>query len=133
MRLHIARVCKTKGSHGGWILIEMMTALVILGILMFGMLKTQQQIQKFNAVQLARTRCIAAAQAELDSIAATGRGITDSQRARLWPGIRLELEQSPGQCQWTGLRLLRVTAVGKAKGPQVTVELARYVAVRQEQ
>ena len=128
MRLHITRACKTKRSCGGWILIDMMTALVIMGVLMVGLAKTQQQIQKFNAVQLGRMRCIAAAQAELDSMAATGRAITESELARLWPGIRLEVEQSPGEAEWTGLRLLKVTAVGKAKGPEVKVELTRYIS-----
>ena len=127
MKSPIARACKTRQSCGGWILIEMMTSLVILGILMFALIKTQQQIQMFNAVQLARMRCIAAAQAQLDSIAVTDGPIAADELARLWPGIRMEVEQSAGEGQWTGLRLLKVTAVGKAKGPEVEVELTRYV------
>ena len=127
MRSPITRAYKTRQSCGGWILIEMMTALIILGILMFALIKTQVQIQKFNAVQLARMRCTAAAQAQLDSIAVTGRPIAAEELARIWPGVRLEVEQSAGEAEWAGLRLLKVTAVGKAKGPEVTVELARYM------
>ena len=109
-------------------MIEMMVALGILGILVVGLAQTQYQVQRFNAVQLARMRCIAAAQAQLDSIAVTGGPIAADELARLWPDIRLEVEQSAGEGQWTGLRLLKVTAVGKAKGPEVEVELTRYVA-----
>ena len=133
MPLRLAQANRIHTSCAGSILLETMTALAIVGILVFALVKTQQQTQRFNAVQLARMRCIAAAQAELDSIAATGRGITESRCAQLWPGIRLAVEKSPGQGQWTGLTLLKVTAVGSAKGPPATVELTRYVPARQEQ
>ena len=108
-------------------MIEMMVALGILGILVVGLAQTQYQVQRFNAVQLARMRCIAAAQAQLDSIAATGQPIADAETERLWPGIRAEVQQLPGQGEWTGLTLVKVTASGSAKGPEVKVELARYV------
>ena len=114
-------------------MIEMMVALAILGILTVGLAQTQYQIQRFNAAQLARKRCIAAAQAQLDSIAATGQAITDAEVERLWPGIKAVVQQSPGQGEWSGLKLVEVTASGSAKGPEVKVELARYVTTKEDQ
>ena len=113
-------------------MIEMMVALGILGILVVGLARTQYEVQRFNAVQLARMRCIAAAQAQLDSISATGQPIAADELARLWPGVRTVVEESPGQGEWTGLTLVKVTASGSAKGPEVELELARYVAVKEE-
>ena len=112
---------------GGWLMIEMMVALAILGILAVGLAQTQYHLGRFNAVQLARMRCIAAAQAQLDSISATGQPIADNELARLWPGVRTVVDESPGQGDWTGLTMVKVTASGSAKGPEVKLELARYV------
>ena len=130
MRLHIRKISGAKRSRDGWIMIEMMVALIILGILLVALGRIQYQIQRFNAVQLARMRCIAAAQAELDSITARGEGIDDAELARLWPDVRLEVEQSDGEADWTGLKLVKVSAVGKSNGPEVRVELTRYVGVK---
>ena len=130
MRWHIKKTPGAKRSCGGWIMIEMIVTLIILGMLVVALAQIQYQIQRFNGVQLARMRCIAAAQAELDSITARGQGIDDAELARLWPSVRLEVEQSAGEADWTGLKLLKVTAVGKSNGPEVRVELARYVGVK---
>ncbi len=114
-------------------IIEIIFALVILGMLVVGLAQTQYLVQKFNAIQLARMRCVAAGQAQLDSIAATGRPIADAELKRLWPGIRMAVEQLPGQGEWTGLTLVKVTTSRTAKGPEVKVQLARYLAAKKEQ
>ena len=119
--------------HGGWMIIEMMVALGILTMLVVGLAQTQYLVQKFNAIQLARMRCVAAGQAQLDSIAATGRPIADAELKRLWPGIRAVVEQFPGEEEWTGLTLVKVTTSRTAKGPEVKVQLARYLAAKEEQ
>ena len=121
-----------KRSRGGWIMIETMTTLIILGILVVALARIQYQIQRFNEVQLARMRCVAAAQGQLDSIAARGQGINDGELARLWPGVRLEVKQSAGQAEWAGLKLIEVSAgtVGQGDRPKVTVQLARYVKAK---
>ncbi len=120
------------GQRGGWIMIELMVAVSILGILLTALGQIQYQLTKFNAIQWTRTRCITAGQGQLDSIAARGHPIADEEVERLWPGIQVQVERSPGQGDWQGLTLVTVTASGQAKGKEVEVELARYVAERKE-
>ena len=118
--------------RGGWIMIELVVALGILGILLTALGRIQYQIGKFNAVQWTKMRCITAGQAQLDSMAARGELIGDRELERLWPGIRVEVDQSAGQGDWQGLTLVRARAGGKVKGKEVKVELARYIAGRKE-
>ena len=132
MKSCIAGSCPNERSRGGAILIEMTAALAILGIVMFALTRTQAQIQQLNAIQLAKMRCIAAGQAQLDSIAATGEPIAADEVARLWPEVSLEVSESAGEGEWTGLKLIKVRAVGKANGLEVKVELARYIDRKQE-
>ncbi len=127
---------KARGSggkpRGGWIMIELVVALGILGILLTALGQIQYQLTKFNAIQWTRMRCITAGQGQLDSIAAGGRPIADEEVERLWPGIQVQVQRSPGQGDWQGLTLVTVTASGKAQGREVKVELARYISERKE-
>ena len=82
---------------------------------------------KFNRYQLVRLQCIAAAQAELDSITATGKPIPDEDFKRLWPKLEVNLESSVGANQWQGLSLVEVTTKGMSYNKEVKVKLARYV------
>ena len=118
--------------RGGWILIELVVAVALLGILVMALGQIQYQLTKFNAIQWTRMRCITAGQGQLDSIAAGGRPIADEEVERLWPGIQVQVERSAGQGDWQGLTLVTVTASGKAQGKEVKVELTRYIAQRKE-
>ena len=118
--------------RGGWIMIELVVAVGILGILLTALGQIQYQLTRLNALQWTRMRCITAGQAQLDSIAARGSPIADEEVERLWPGIHVQVEQAPGQGDWQGLTLLTVTASGKAQGQEVKVELARYISERKE-
>ena len=118
--------------RGGWIMIELVVALGILGILLMALGQIQYQLTKFNAIQWTRMRCITAGQGQLDSIAAGDRPIADKEVERLWPGIQVQVERAPGQGDWQGLTLVTVTASGQAKGKEVKVELARYISERKE-
>jgi hypothetical protein len=83
---------------------------------------------KFNRYQLVRQRCIAAAQAQLDSLSVTGKPIPQEDVMRLWPGLTVSVHESRGTGQWQGTRLARVTAAGTSFRKEVTVSLSRYIS-----
>jgi type II secretory pathway pseudopilin PulG len=114
-------------KRGGFMLTEMMVAATILGILLVVLALSLNGFAKFNRYQLVRQQCIAAAQAELDSITATGKPIRDEDFERLWPKLTISIKSSPGTGQWQGLKLIEVTANGKSYRKEVKVQLARYV------
>ncbi len=126
---------RTRGRQRprGWIMIELLVALGILGILLAALGRIQYQLGTFNAVQWTKIRCITAGQGQLDSMASRGELIGDRELERLWPGIRVEVSQSAGQGDWQGLTLVMVKAGGTVKGREVKVELARYMARRKEE
>ena len=117
------------GIHrsGGWVLVEAIVSLSLLGIVAGILAITQNEAGRFNAAQLARQRCVAAAQAQLDSISADGKELPPDEVSRLWPGLKTQVTRSPGQGQWQGLTLVRVQADGTARDRPVSVKLARYV------
>lgn len=110
----------------GWMLIEVLTAIAVLGVLMSALAISLNSFSRFNHYQLTRQRCIAAAQAQLESIAVTGHTLSAEEIERGWPGITLSVRREDGLGDWEGLELIRVTAQGKAAGKDVKVELARY-------
>ena len=126
------RASSNRCPRGGWILIELVVAVGILGILLTALGQIQYQLTKLNALQWTKARCVTAGQGQLDSIAATGSPIAKDELERLWPGIKLQIQRSPGQGDWQGLTLLSVTAIGQTKGKEVKVELARYIAQQKE-
>ena len=79
------------GKPGGWLLTEMLVAIAIFAALIATLAVAQRSSAKLNKRLLAHQRCLAAAQAQLDSIAATGLPISDENLQRLWPGIEVEL------------------------------------------
>jgi Tfp pilus assembly protein PilE len=120
-------VSDKKEKRGGFMLTEMMVAATILGILLVVLALSLNGFAKFNRYQLVRQRCIAAAQAELDSITATGTPIGDEDFKRLWPKLTISIKSSPGTGQWHGMKLVEVTANGKSYRKEVKVQLARYI------
>ena len=116
-----------KRKYSGFFLTEIIVASGILGILLVGLAMSMFGFAKFNRYQLVRLQCIAAAQAELDSITATGKPIPDEDFKRLWPKLEVNLESSVGANQWQGLSLVEVTTKGMSYNKEVKVKLARYV------
>lgn len=116
-----------KRKYSGFFLTEIIVASGILGILLVGLAMSMFGFAKFNRYQLVRQQCIAAAQAELDSITATGKPIPDEDFKRLWPKLEVNLESSVGANQWQGLSLVEVTTKGMSYNKEVKVKLARYV------
>jgi len=111
----------------GFLLTEIIIALSILGMLLAGLIFSLHGFAKFNRYQLVRQQCIAAAQAELDSIAATGQPIPDEDFGRLWPRITVAIKHTPGAGQWQGTQRVEVKASGKNFRKQVSIQLSRYI------
>ena len=93
-----------------------------------------EQTGAANRRLLARQNCIAAAEAQLDSLAATGRPLPKGQAAELWPAVTFTIQREAGEGRWKGMDLLTVTAAAEvdpvadagAAAP-VRVRLTRYV------
>ncbi len=112
--------------YEGFLLTEMTVSMTILGILLAGLALSLHGFAKFNRYQLVRQQCIAAAQAELESMAATGRPIPDENFDRLWSNLNISIKKSPGIGQWSAMELVEVTAVGKSFRKEVKIQLSRY-------
>ena len=112
--------------HEGFLLTEITVAIAILGILVAALALSLHGFARFNRYQLVRQQCIAAAQAELESMAATGEPVPDEDFARLWPKLSVSIEKSPGTGQWLSMELVEITAVGRSFDKEVTIQLSRY-------
>jgi type II secretory pathway pseudopilin PulG len=114
-------------KYGGFFITEIIVALSILAILLVGLALSLYGFAKFNRYQLIRQQCIAAAQAELDSITTTGKPIPDEDFKRLWPKLDVNIKSSAGTGQWQAMTLVEVTTNGMSYNKTVKVKLARYV------
>jgi len=112
--------------YEGFLLTELTVSMTILGILVAGLALSLHGFAKFNRYQLVRQQCITAAQAQLESMAATGEPVPDEDFDRLWPNLSVSIEESPGIGQWSSMELVEVTAVGKSFRKEVTIQLSRY-------
>ena len=118
-------------KYSGFLFTDLVVGLTVLGILMAGLALSLHGFAKFNHYQLLRQHCIAAAQAEIDSIATTGRPIRDEVLKRLWPRVSVSIQQSAGTGQWEGMKLVKVSASGKSFRKEVKVRLSRYILEEQ--
>lgn len=116
-------------KHKGYLLIEIIVSIAILGVLILAFTMSLNGFARFNRVQLVKQQCTAAAQAQIDSIAATGKPIPDEDFQRLWPKLSVSIKQSNGTGQWQGLNLVEVEASGMGFSQPVKVQLSRYMAV----
>ena len=116
--------------RSGWMLTETITATAILMILVLTLNYTLNGLRKFNDYQQVRRRCVAAAQAQLDSIVATDRQLTDEEIERLWPGLTVEVAREAGDGGWQRLQRIQVIARGQSIRRNVSVELSRYATHR---
>jgi type II secretory pathway pseudopilin PulG len=117
-------------KHDGFLMAELTIALTVLGILLVCFALSLQAFAQFNSYQLVRQRCIAAAQAELDSIAATGNSIPAEDFQRLWPRLNVSIKKSLGTGQWEGMELVKVTTKGKSFRNEINIQLSRYVLAK---
>ena len=117
-------------SRRGFMLAELIVALSILGLLMAGVAVTLYGVGRFNRLLWCRQQCQAAAQAQLDSLAATGRTLDPNAVSALWPRLKTETEVRPGRGLWQGLDLVKVTASVPTGNHVVRVTLSRYEETR---
>ncbi len=117
--------------HEGFLLTEMVVSMTILGMVLAGLALSLYGFAKFNHYQLVRQKCIAAAQAQLESIAVTGGPIPEQDFAGLWSNISVSTEKSPGNGQWSSMELVEATAVGRSFRKEIKIQLSRYLPVRQ--
>ncbi|MFA5293803.1 MAG: type II secretion system protein [Phycisphaerae bacterium] len=122
----------SRKRHNGILLTEMIVTLAVLGIILACMALAMKTFKDFNQYQLVRQKCIAAAQAQLDSIAVTGKPIGEENIKRLWPKMKTEIRRTDGSGQWEGLKLIRVKATAKDMRKDISVELARYLSPQGE-
>jgi type II secretory pathway pseudopilin PulG len=115
------------GRYGGFFFAEIIIALSVMGLLLAGLAMSLYGFAKFNRYQLVRQQCIAAAQAQLDSIAVTGEPIREEDLSRLWPNLSISIKKSPGAGQWLGMELVEVTAIGRSFRKEVKIGLSRYM------
>ncbi|HUT47470.1 MAG TPA: hypothetical protein VMX36_14410 [Sedimentisphaerales bacterium] len=119
---------RKKRRYGGFLFAEIAVSLTVMAMLLAGLALSLNGIAKFNHYQLIRQQCIAAAQAELDSLTATGKPIEDEDFSRIWPQLIVSIEKSAGQGQWQASQLVKVITSGKYLRKQVTIELSRYIS-----
>jgi type II secretory pathway pseudopilin PulG len=114
-------------QYSGFFITEIGVASALLAILLVGLALSLHGFAKFNRYQLVRQQCIAAAQAELDSIGTTGKPIPEDDFKRLWPKLSINIRKSAGTGQWQGTTLIEITASGKSYSKDVAVQLSRYI------
>lgn len=116
-------------NRKGWITVEMMSVLGILLLIGGGLAMLLRTTGRYNAEQMARMRCLAAAQAQLDNLVVTGQGLRDEEVQRLWPGVTLQVERADGAGDWQGLNRIEVIATRGLRSSRrtVRVRLVRYV------
>ncbi len=114
----------------GIFITEIIMSLTVLGMLIFVLVISLHGLAKFNLYQLVRMQCTAAAQAQLDSIAATGQPVSDEEFKRLWPKLDVSVEQTQGEVQWSGLKLIKVETKGMSYNTPVKISLSKYMELR---
>ncbi|MBN1818471.1 MAG: hypothetical protein JW828_14005 [Sedimentisphaerales bacterium] len=111
-----------------------MEILITIGLILLisaGLASVLHETGKFNAYELARQQCMAALQASLDSVQATGDPLSQEDIKRLWPQVAVQIRQEPGRGVWKGLMLVQGTAARKVKNRRIQVQLARYILPRE--
>lgn len=120
-----------KRRYRGFLFAEMTVAFTIIAMLLAGVAYSLNGLSKFNHYQLLRQQCIAAAQAELDSLTITGEPIKVEDFSRIWPQLNVSIEKFAWQGQWQGAQLVKVTTSGKSWRKQVIIELSRYISLNE--
>jgi hypothetical protein len=123
---------KTHRRNGGWLIAELGVTLILLGTIGVCLARLMQTTNHFHAYHLLKHRCLAAAEAQLDSYSATGEPLDEEIAKRLWPAVELETETRAGEGPWQGLTRITVTAKGWYGGREREIVLQRCVASVEE-
>lgn len=122
----------TGGKDRGAILIELVTAIMIIAALTAVMVSVVATYGRYNTILLTRQRCIAAGRAQLDCLTATGRPIDDATFSRLWPSVKCSITASPGTNDTAGLTKVEVVTAASARKKEVSIAMSRYLAAPME-
>jgi len=114
-------------NRRGFMMAELMVGTALLGMAIAGLAVVIQGVSSLNQYQWTRQRCVAAAEAQLDSLTAAGKPIDEAEMQRLWPNVQVAVDREAGQAPWQGLDLVHVTATGTAGSHVVTIRLERYL------
>jgi Tfp pilus assembly protein PilV len=115
-----------KNRQRGFMMTELIVSMIVLGMLLVAFAISLDVFKRLNSYSLVRQRCVSAAQANLDSIAATGAAVDPNDISRLWPGMTVRIDESQGVGQWQGLKLITVSAQAMSFNKKVEVQLSRY-------
>ncbi len=111
----------------GTMLVEISIGLAVMGILVSGVYLSMRTFKGINYYHHAKQQCMAAGQAQLDSLLCRGEQLSEQQIKELWPKITLTIEQSAGTGQWEGLQHVCVIArCTTSMGKEVKVRQSRY-------
>ena len=105
---------------------ELIVSMIVLGMLLIMFAISLDGFKRLNSYNLVRQRCVSAAQANLDSIEATGAAVDEGDMKRLWPDVSIKIDESEGLGQWKGLKLVTVTATAPSFTKKVDIRLSRY-------
>jgi len=113
--------------RGGWLVVELLVGLSLIALIAGALAVVRFQARELEALQVLKQQCLAAGQAQLDSISATGGALPAADVKRLWPGVTTIVARADGAGDWAGLTRVTVTAAARRKQRTIRVELARYV------
>ncbi|MFC1738112.1 type II secretion system protein [Planctomycetota bacterium] len=114
-------------KNGGFLFVELIVSLSIIGLILACLGTSLIGFGRFNHYQLTRQHCTAAAHAQLDSMAVSGKQIDENDFNRLWPKVDVSIEVQDGTDQWQGLKLIKVKSKANSFNRVVKVELSRYL------
>jgi len=114
-------------KYRGILAVEVITSLFLLILLTAALATATRFYGYYNRLQLARQQCLAASQAQLDSIMIQKTLLSQQDIKRLWPGVKCTVEKQPGQGQWKGLDLYTVTATAKIRTRSISIQMKRYI------
>jgi len=119
-------------NRQGWIMLDFMITVFILVTLFISLAITMTATKRYNRMIHSRQQCLSAARSQIDSLAARGSLISDQDMARLFKGITVNVEISPGTGDWQGLDKVKIAASKQAGRKTVNIVLERYMPQAQK-
>jgi len=116
----------------GIITIEVIVAIGLLVTFIGVIAVLGQSFGKLNRTLWLKHTCLAAGQAQLDSVAAVGHPIAEDKFQALWPNVQYSIERTEGQGQWQGLEKIEVHLTASSQRQRVDVSLMRYLGKNSE-
>lgn len=117
----------TKKRNNGFLIAEFLVTFTILSAILVSFAVLLGYVKEFGEYNIIRQHCIQAANAQLDSITATSKPLTDDKIKSLWDKVATDIKITDGQGQWNGLKLVKVKSTSFLRKKEIIIELARYV------